>query len=67
MIQKIAWIAICFVIFNTCGGVGQYRETDEKHDEDCAEGGFQLARVKCDKDGEGGREALGMGNCSINI
>ena len=23
--------------------------------------------VKFDRDGEGGREALGMGNCSINI
>ena len=42
-------------------------ETDEEHDEDCVEEGFQLTSVKLDKDGEGGREALGMGNHSINI
>ena len=30
-------------------------------------GGFQLAKVSFDKDGEGVREALGKGNCSINI
>ena len=29
--------------------------------------GFQLARVKFDRDSEEGREALGMGNSSINI
>ena len=48
-------------------GVGQNMETDEEHDEDCAEEGFQLARVKLDKDGEGSKEALGMGNRSIKI
>ena len=47
--------------------VGKNRETDEQHDEDCVEEGFQLAGVKFDRDGETGREALGMGNCSINI
>ena len=47
--------------------VGQNRETDEEHDEDCVEGGFQLARVKFDRDGERGRETLGMGKGSINI
>ena len=26
-----------------------------------------MAKVKFDKDGEGGREDLGMGSCSINI
>ena len=26
-----------------------------------------LARVKCERDGEEGRETLGMGNCSVNI
>ena len=31
------------------------------------EEGFQLARVKFDRDGEVGSEALGMGNRSINI
>ena len=42
-------------------------ETDEEHDEDCVEEGFQLARVKLDEDGEGSKEALGMGNRSIKI
>ena len=32
--------------------VGQNREIDEEHDEDCVEVGFQLARVKLDRDGE---------------
>ena len=39
-------------------GVGQNRETDEEHDEDCVEERCQLARVKCDRDMGGGREAL---------
>ena len=39
-------------------GVGQNRETNEERDEDC---------VKFDRDGEGGKEAPGMRNCSINI
>ena len=47
--------------------VGQNRETDEKHDEDCVEEGFQLAGVKLDQYGEGGRDALVVGNYSINI
>ena len=47
--------------------LGQNRETDEEHDEDCIEEGFQLARVKLDENGEGGRQAVGMGNHSINI
>ena len=59
-------------ILNTCGGVWsngleQNKETDEEHNEDCVEEEFQLARVKFGRDGERGREALGMGNCSINI
>ena len=67
----MARLAIWFGISNTCGGVwlnrvGQNRETDEEHDEDCVEEGFQLAR-ELDKDGERGREALGMGNHSINF
>ena len=68
----MAWLGIWLGISNTCGGVwsneiGQNRETDEEHDGDCVEEGFQLARVKFDRGGEGGREALRMGNCSINI
>ena len=61
-----------YALFNTCDGVwlnwvGQIRETNEEHDENCVVDGFQLTRVKFDRDGEGGREALGMGNCSIII
>ena len=48
-------------------GVGQNRKTDEEHDHDCIEEGFQLVRIKYDRDSEGGREALGVGNCSVNI
>ena len=48
-------------------GVGQNRETDEEYDEDCVEEWFQLDRVKLDRDLKGGREALGVGYCSINI
>ena len=48
-------------------GVGQNRKTDEEHDEGCVEEWFLLSRVKFDRDDEGGREALGMENCSINI
>ena len=52
-----------------CGwmGVGYNRETDEEHDEDCVEDGFQLASVKFDRDGEGGRKALDIGTRSVTI
>ena len=60
-----------FGISNTCGGlwsnvVGQNRETDKEDDEDCAEGG-SVDSGKFYRDGEGGREALGIENCSIII
>ena len=45
--------------------VRKNRETNEEHDEDCVEEGFQLSRVKFGRDGEGGREALGIKNCSV--
>ena len=67
------WLGIWFGISNTwhgawSNGVGQNKETDEEHDEDYyVEDEFQLARVKFDRHGEGGREALSMGNCCINI
>ena len=48
-------------------GVGINRETDEEHDENCVEEGFQMARVKVGRDGEGSSKALDMGNCSVNI
>ena len=68
----MAWLGIWFGICNNCGGVwsngvGQNRDTHEEHDEDRVAEGFQLPRVKFDRDGEGSREALGMGNCRINI
>ena len=49
--------------------VGQNRENSEEHeepDEDCVRKGLQLARIKFGRDDKGGREALGMGNPSIN-
>ena len=68
----MAWLGIWFGIFNTCGrlwsnGVGQKKETDEEHDEDCVEEKFQLDSVKFDRDGERGKEALGMRKRSVNI
>ena len=73
--NKFDWLGLLYgliyLIFVVAGmwlnWVGQNRETDEEHDEDCIEEGFQLARVKFDRDGEGGRKALGLGNRSINI
>ena len=60
----MARLRILFGTSNNCGRrlneVGQNRETDEEHDEDCVDEGFQLASVKLDRDGKGGREALGM-------
>ena len=61
-----------FGISNSCGGmwlnrVGQNRETNEEHDEDCVKEGFQLASVKYGKDDERCREDIGMLNRSINI
>ena len=47
--------------------VGQNKETDEEHDEDCVEEDFQLTREIFDRDGERGRETLGMGKRSVNI
>ena len=43
--------------------VGQNRETDEEQDEDCDEGKFWFAMVKYVRDGEGGSQTLGVGNC----
>ena len=48
------------------GRVGQNRETDEEHDEDCFEKEFKLDSVKFATDSQRGRETLGMGSCSIN-
>ena len=48
-------------------GVGQNRETDDEHDESFIEERFHFSRIKYDRDSEGGREALGVRNCSVNI
>ena len=45
-------------------GARQYSKTDEEQDDDWVEGGFHLARVKHDENGEGGGEAVG---CEIII
>ena len=68
----MAWLVICFGIFNTCGGMwsngfGKNRETDSEHDEDCVEEGFQSASAKLNRDGKGERKSLGTGNSIINI
>ena len=68
----MAWLRIWFGLSNNCDSVwsnrvGQNREIDEEHDEDCIEEGFPLARIKYDRDSEGGREALVVRNCSVNI
>ena len=68
----MAWLGIWFFSSNTCGGVWLNRvrqnwKIDKKDDEDCVEEGFQLAKAKYNKDGEGGREALVVRNCGINI
>ena len=47
-------------------GLGKNRKTGQEHDEECVEKGFRLDRAKIDRNGKGGRKALGMGNCSIN-
>ena len=65
---------MCFGLSNTCddvwsNGVGQNSNTDEKHHQDCVREVYQLAMVNWlfDRDGERGREALSVGNCSINV
>ena len=68
----MAWNAKSFGISNACGdvwlnGVGKNKENDKEYDANCDEDRFQLARVKFDIDGEGGRKALGVENRSINI
>ena len=42
------------------------RETDEEHDENCVDEGFELARANFDSDGKGGEEALVIAYCSSN-
>ena len=48
-------------------GVGKNREIDEDHDEDCVEKEFQLTSGAFDRDGEEGKESVGMEYCSVNI
>ena len=57
----MACLGIWLGLSNTCddvwsNGVGQNSKTNEKHDEDCVKDVFQLAVVKFERDGEGGRE-----------
>ena len=66
----MVWLGIWFGASNNCGvrlnEVEKNKETDEEHDENCIDEGFQLARVKFDRDGKAGRDALVMGYCSSN-
>ena len=48
-------------------GVGQNKESDKKHNENYVEEGFHLAGIIFDRDDEGIREVLGVGNCIISI
>ena len=68
----LAWLGIWTGISKTCGSVwsngkGKNTETDEEYDKFCVKEVFQLARVKLDRDSEGGSEAPDVGNCGINI
>ena len=47
--------------------LGQNRKTDGEHDDDCVKEGLHLVMVKYDRDDEGGRGDIGVGNCGINI
>ena len=79
LIHKVLWYAYSLIIFLTglaCHVVWYILYwwwrlvelgTDEVHDKDCVEERFYLAWVKFERDGERGWEALGMGNCNINI
>ena len=46
-------------------GVEKNREVDEEHDGDYVEKEFELARGKFDRDGDEGREAVGMEYCIV--
>ena len=68
----MAWLDTWFDISNNyvsawSNRVGQNRETGGEQDKNCVEEGFQLARVKFDRDGEGCSDAPGVGSCSSNI
>ena len=60
-----------FVISNNCSVqshvVGENKETNEEHVEDCVEERYQLTRVKFDRDGYGCKETLRIGYLSISI
>ena len=67
--KKFDWLrlpyGLVYPIFVVVGmwlnWVGQNRETDEEHADDCVEEGFQLPRVKSDADGEGRQESSRFG------
>ena len=59
-------MSLWFGISNICGGMwsnglGQNRENNEEHDEDCVEEGFRLASAKLGRNDKGGRKALVWG------
>ena len=45
----------------------EWSRKNRKTNDDCLKEGFQLTRVKFDRDDDRDREALSMRNCSINI
>ena len=67
--NKLDWLGLAYgsVYDVRSNGVGKNREIDEDHDEDCVEKGFQLTSGAFDRDGEEGKESVGMEYCSVNI
>ena len=68
----MAWLGIWFGIYNICGGVwsngvGQNRETMKNMIRIVMKRGLTWLGLNFGRDGEGGRIALYMGKCSINI
>ena len=69
MVNLFGWVwhMVCYIQYlwwRVVEGVGQNRETDKVHDENCVEEGFQLDSITFGRDGE---RVLSTENCSINI
>ena len=67
--NKFDWLGLVYgVVYPILmDRLGKNRKNDEEIDEDCVEKEFPLARVKSYINGGGGRKAIVMGNCSINV
>lgn len=47
--------------------MGEWWGIKEEHGKDCVDEGFQMARAKLGRDGEGGSEVISEGFCIIII